>query len=167
MELPLTYKWLLWHDSNWIDLKQVQAFDSVITFWQLFNAVPPTLPHLHNLRLFRYSIHPSREDPQHAQGGKWIIQLPVTMKSYDIWMRLVLDVVGSTIPRMETITGLEVNTRRRGDRISVWTNTSVDQLELGEYLRTVTGHAVDFKEHHEIVEQKSAFLVKSLFQLKT
>ena len=165
MELPLSRNWNLWHDTNWEDLRKVSCVQSVDQFWRLFNALPKSFPHMHNVRWFRDTIHPSREDPMHATGGKWIIQFLVGQDATVVWLNLLLDIIGSTIPKENTITGMELNSRRRGSRISVWTNSSEDQLPLGQYLRKESGLSVDFKEHHDISEQKSAYVVKSLIQL--
>ena len=166
MELSLTRSWIVWHDTNWDDLKSITGVQTVCAFWQLFNALPTAFPHLNNIRWFREGIHPSREDPQHVTGGKWIIQFQPGQESTGVWLNLLLDLIGSTIPQEASVTGIEFNARRRGDRISIWTNTSLDQMELGQYLMQQTKQSVDFKEHHEIAEYKSSYVVKSLIQLK-
>lgn len=171
MEYPLTHSWSLWHDTNWEDLKELISFDSIGTFWQVFNNIPAVndLCHMTNFRLFRQGIHPSREAPEHKEGGQWTIQFWKSASVSDIWLHLVLDIIGSTIPEEHTITGLELNIRTRGHRISIWTNTSVNQNLVGEHLLQSSDDrvsAIHFKEHHTILEKKSAFSVKPLIQVK-
>lgn len=163
--MDLHRNWILWHDTNWEDLQKVSLITNVVQFWQVFNALPKELPHLHNLRLFRESIQPAREDPQHASGGKWIIQFPTGFDTSTAWLNLKLDIIGASIPMESSITGIEMNYRRRGNRISIWTNSLEQQVSLGQYIVSVAGQTANFKEHHEIAEQKSAYTTKSLIEV--
>ena len=123
------------------------------------------------MRFFLKGVHPSREDPQNANGGKWIVQFYSNTNVDKVWLNLILDLIGNKVMSRWGVSGVELNIRDRGDRISVWTNNCElnIQKELGEYLTTEGGQSVvalSFKRHEDIIKKKSAFIAKSLLKLK-
>lgn len=168
----LQHAWTLWCDKKWSDLTEVCSFDSIETFWGIFdNVAPPTsLPHMQNLRLFHKGIHPSQEDPVHVNGGKWIVQFYRNTDIDRVWLNLLMDLVGCLMDQKFEVTGVELNIRNRGHRISFWTrNRDEYQKSFGEYLARECGLSVvniSFKVHEQIQKSKSCFTAESVWQFK-
>jgi translation initiation factor 4E len=167
--LPLSKSWTLWHDKSWHDLKAIHSFDTVASFWTLFNSLssPSQIDHMQNLRIFHTSVHPSSEDPVNMNGGKWIVQFYSNTNIDTEWQNLILDLIGNTNPLSWGITGIEINIRRRGHRISIWVDNCnlKTQTACGKYLRQNCGvsiFSIHFKKHSDIKMQKGAFATSYL-----
>ncbi|KAH8916125.1 eukaryotic translation initiation factor 4E [Atractiella rhizophila] len=157
---PLYSRWTLFFDNaskadkakDWNEsLQRVIDFDSVEEFWGLYNnIVPPThMPTNSNYYLFKNGIHPSWEDDQNSNGGKWSVQLPKEKNKEGIdrfWLYTMLAAIGeifetpynppaspkpsagspsspSSPPLSFTdqVTGAIVSSRKAFYRISIWT----------------------------------------------
>ncbi|KAF2074848.1 hypothetical protein CYY_003836 [Polysphondylium violaceum] len=148
---PLQNRWSLWYDyqsgkinqENWVDsLKKVITFDSVEDFWCVFN----NLPNVSNLKqgssyhLFKEDIEPKWEHESNRKGGKWVVMVKDKSRCDNQWLQSVMACVGETFDSSEDICGIVYNSRKSGDKISVWTKTAYDEKvtkDIGSYLKKV------------------------------
>jgi hypothetical protein len=155
----LARSWSLWHDTNWTDLTCRGHVSTITDLARLSNnlAKVSELKHFVNLRIFEKGVKPSREDPVNQNGGQWIIQFFSAANIDDEFIALLFDMCGETLARFEA-TGLELNVRNRGHRLSLWTKTF--NPECGTYLTREFQKCVvsiTFKKHSDIVAQGSTY----------
>ena len=167
-DLILQRYWSLWHDIMWTDLRLVGSFGTVVEFWKLFNAIADVsnLEHKTNLRLFIKNVKPTREDETNANGGQWIVQFYRDSFIDDIFINLVLDTIGGNLEHLN-VTGIELNVRDRGHRISMWTKNY--DSTFFETLNQTCGKSVVsivYKRHKDIVDNHSTFKATSTFAFK-
>lgn len=148
---PLHARWVIWYDnpklapagSDWLEnLKNCGTFDSVESFWRVFNNIKPASqlsPHS-NYHLFREGIQPMWEDPSNVEGGKFVLTMPKkdsrTGRCDEWWLYTVLAVVGETMDLDGVqICGAVVSIRKSQDRIALWLKTCNDKdkcVQIGE-----------------------------------
>ena len=149
-EIPLYHKWVLWFDnprlapqnSSWKEnLKQCGTFETVESFWSIFNNLKPAsqLPLNSNYHLFRDGVEPMWEDPSNKEGGKFVLTIPKkdskNGKCEEWWLFTVLAVIGETMDMNgDEVCGAVVSIRKNQDRIALWLK-SADRdvcIEVGE-----------------------------------
>eukprot|EP00474_Spongospora_subterranea_P009344 CRZ09802.1 hypothetical protein [Spongospora subterranea] len=138
---PLQNQWTLWFHSmpnngtSWeSNLQQVGTFDTVEMFWRYYrNAILPScLDFKSNYLLFKHGIQPMWEDPQNANGGKWIVFMKNDRAQLDsYWENLILGLIGETVDSDgDEICGAVISRRRGADRIAVWNKCSDDKEKI-------------------------------------
>ncbi|KXS18294.1 eukaryotic translation initiation factor 4E [Gonapodya prolifera JEL478] len=157
---PLNTPWTLWYDtpgqkranaSNWQQsLKKLVTFDTVEDFWGVFNNVlkASELAPGSNYHVFRAGIQPACQDPANGKGGKWTIPAKKKPDTDNIWLNVLLAMVGESLDSPTDICGAVASVRARGDRVAVWTKTANDkdlQEQLGKQLKQVCGLAAEEK----------------------
>jgi len=136
---PLMHTWTLWFDkeptgkdkeAKWgANLKQVLDFDSVETFWRLYNNITPPdkLEDGHSYSLFKKTIRPTWEDPKNAAGGKWQLNLQRNARDKTlekVWLFAMLGCIGQIIEGdSDDICGLQLSVKGRQNqvRVALWT----------------------------------------------
>jgi len=135
-EFPLANKWTLWYNGpknpatekhQWMKrFKKITDFDSVESFWRLFNNLSPpsVLPPGSDFHLFKESIEPEWEHEGNKGGGTWTYRMHVkdTNGIDQSWFQLVLLLIGNTFNCVEHVTGVVVSIRKSNARLSVWTS---------------------------------------------
>lgn len=154
--------WTLWFDTNWLDLKNRGIFDNIQSFWQIFNNLKPIaqMENKSSIRIFETGIHPSREDIQNINGGRWILQYYSKCDIDETFKEIMMDVCGETLMKYE-IAGVELNVQEKGHRIAFWTK-NCNPL-FGDYLNKtyVDGvFSIVFKKHEEILKHTATFKKK-------
>ncbi|CDJ51635.1 eukaryotic translation initiation factor 4e, putative [Eimeria brunetti] len=139
--LPLQHRWHVWEqiqrENAAIDraadysqnTRDLAAFDTVQTFWQLWSHIPQpselmgqkrmirqdntgTSHVVDALMIFKEGIQPMWEDPLNSTGGHFEFRLspqhirPAQMDEY--WNNLVLALVGGTIEHSDLINGIRL-----------------------------------------------------------
>ncbi|CAD6907969.1 unnamed protein product [Tilletia controversa] len=105
-------------------LKFLGKYNTVEAFFKTFATLrrPSSLDRNSNYHLFKDGIKPMWEDPQNANGGKWLLTLRGTNPALldRTWMWLVLALIGEDLDDKNEITGAVCSTRPKGDRIALW-----------------------------------------------
>lgn len=151
----LQRKWVMWYDSpssskkvdpaNWhSNVKQIVAFETVEDFWSLFNNLmsPSKLQLQSNYHLFKEGVMPAWEDPQNANGGKWVIELqkPERELLNTIWLYTILAMIGEAFEDSDDICGAVISLRKARNRLCVWTKTASDsakQMRIGAEFKKI------------------------------
>lgn len=123
---PLHNQWTLWyleHDrhKSWEDMQnKITAFDTVEDFWSLYNhiRVASEIGPGNDYSLFKRNIRPMWEDETNKRGGRWLISLQRNRRHVDqLWLDIVLCLIGEAFENSDDICGAVVNIRPRGDKI--------------------------------------------------
>lgn len=166
----LRHKWALWiqvetdmrkQGGDYKDsTKSLVTFDSIESFWSVFNNVPQpsqfllgppltvtglTAP-INSLMLFREGVHPEWEDAVNRDGGHfqyhWKTSSIEPAQLDEYWNNLVLAVIGNTIEAegefadTPIIQGLRFVDKRNatgkqaGLRVEIWFSRAVDSRHL-------------------------------------
>jgi translation initiation factor 4E len=182
----LNSKWTLWVDNpklgdgsdDWKDtLKSLATFDSIETFWRVFNNVKPasTMGIGSNISIFRYGIEPAWEHCRNENGGKLVLTLSkkdnTAEKMDEFWLFTVLALLGETMDETGSqINGAVVSIRKGQHRIAVWTSgTDKDTcVAIGERWRKVLRldrGALSYQTHKAAAESGRSFHNEPLFEL--
>jgi translation initiation factor 4E len=153
--IPLNATWTIWYDnprlappgSDWKEnLKQCGSFDTVESFWRVFNNLKPAseLTINSNYSVFRYGIEPSWEDPANTEGGKFVHTIlkkdSKLGRCDESWLFTVLAIIGETMDATgNQINGAVVSIRKQQDRIGLWLkNNDRDAcVQIGERWKKV------------------------------
>jgi translation initiation factor 4E len=129
-------------NNSWSEnLKQCGSFDTVESFWRVFNNLTPAseIQQHSNYSVFRHGIEPSWEDPANRNGGKFVLTLGKKEskqgKLDEWWLFTVLAIVGETMDKTgDQVNGAVVSIRKHQDRIGLWLKSSDKQvcIEIGE-----------------------------------
>lgn len=151
----LNAKWTLWFDnprlapagSDWKDnLKQCGSFDTIESFWRIFNNLKPAseLSLNSNYSVFRYGVEPSWEDHSNRDGGKFVLTMfkkdTKSGKCDECWLFTVLAIVGETMDATgDQVNGAVVSIRKQQDRIALWLKSSDREIcvKIGERWKKV------------------------------
>lgn len=177
-ESKLQNEWVLFYDfsartsttrerSFGESLKVVAHINSVESFWAMFNAIllPSEMELGANYHFFKKGIKPLWEDPSNINGGKWVLQLkPAIVKMDSCWMHCLLGLIGEIVDMGDDVTGAVASRRSKIERISIWTRSKDEQVNLGIGKRLVEAmklieHQVEFEmsfQHHEDSMERSA-----------
>lgn len=147
------------YDKN---LRRIGDFHTAEEFWGYYCHLirPDQMPVPSDYHLFRHNIKPIWEDPENAQGGKWMVR---TKKQYSprLWEDLVLAFVGDQFP--DDVTGLVLSIREH-DILSVWTKSTKDdrtRQSIRNVMRRVLnlppGTRMEFKAHNASLKEASSF----------
>lgn len=125
---PLQNSWTLWYYDNekgktWEACQhQIATFDTVEDFWSLYNHIkrPTEIKSGNDYSLFKNNIRPMWEDDQNKNGGRWVINLQKSFRNNDLddlWLDVILCLIGEAFDYSEDICGAVVNIRPRGPKI--------------------------------------------------
>ena len=145
---PLQNQWTLWYyenekGKNWeLCQHQIASFDTVEDFWSLFNHIKlaSEIKSGNDYSLFKNGIRPMWEDDTNKNGGRWVISLGKFYRTNELdnlWLELVLCLIGDAFEYSEDICGAVVNIRPRGHKIAIWTanNNKHKILSIGKKLK--------------------------------
>lgn len=149
---PLQNLWTLWYYDNekgkpWEECQhRIATFDTAEDFWCLYNTIkqPTEIPNGNDYSLFKNDIRPMWEDEQNKNGGRWVINLQRAVRNAtldDMWLDVILCVIGEAFEFSEDICGVVINIRPRGPKIAVWTANSIQErvIKIGEKLKESLG----------------------------
>lgn len=184
-QLSLEKKWSLyyWYDSEWKDVRKMCDVRTVHDFWVLYNS----LPLLHttircNFAFFHSDILPQWEEPRNIDGGKWTwVYGPDNFSFQTDWLTLLLLLIGETLDSSSgnncRINGVVACTRNAGNRLSVWTSSSLAvaakrssetmMLDLGKDIQRNLQNQPDiqFKLHRNAIHHSSFFNTNAEYKL--
>lgn len=167
---PLNSYWTIWYDcpqrkttqQSWsLNIKKIASFNTIEDFWGTYNSIPPItkLAQASNYHIFRNDIKPEWEDPQNAEGGRWVVTLgknpnPQSSKLEEIWLNILLACIGESFEYPDQINGAVASYRTRGDRLALWTRNHVKEEEtmsVGKHFKSLFPKAekLQFFTHEE------------------
>lgn len=179
---PLTNSWTLWYvkppfdNKDWNELlTKVVDINSVEEFWGSYNNLPKVseLPLRSDYALFKTGIRPEWEDPQNANGGKFVYQFSSNSSNIDeVWLNILLSIIGGTMDLSnKEINGVFVNVRKAGTRFNIWTkmknySDNDDLKKIGSLFKSQIGNdngngneKVEFSTHNEYSRGKPKLYV--------
>ncbi|CAI5504268.1 unnamed protein product [Closterium sp. Naga37s-1] len=137
---PLEHRWTLWFDNpqqrgksggSWgSSLRVVFTFGTVEDFWCLYNNIvqPSKLMNKADMHLFKEGIQPKWEDPKCEKGGSWTIPCSRSKEYLDnMWLHLMLAMIGEQIDEGNDICGAVVSIRPNKDRVALWTKSAASE----------------------------------------
>lgn len=146
---PLEHTWYFYYNDNnnmnqntWVsNQKCVYSFSYIEDFWCLYNfiKVPTELKDGSDYLLFKNNIKPMWEDDNNINGGKWIIN-SIWRLIDDIWLNILLSLIGETLDDSDEITGVILNVRSNKYKLGIWTrnfNNTNKVIEIGLKIRKI------------------------------
>ncbi|KAK9053736.1 hypothetical protein SSX86_024810 [Deinandra increscens subsp. villosa] len=141
----LDKKWTFWFDNvskpkqgaAWgNNLRDAYTFDTVEEFWCLYDHVfkPSKLPGNADFHLFKAGIEPKWEDPQCANGGKWMVTSSRKAGLETMWLETLMALIGEQFEDADEICGVVASVRQRQDKLSLWTKNAANeaaQMSIG------------------------------------
>ncbi|XP_022121944.2 eukaryotic translation initiation factor 4E1-like [Pieris rapae] len=149
---PLEYHWNLWvftnDKENWEEnLVCAADFESVEGFWSIINHIkmPSEMKLGQDYLIFKKGIQPKWEHPANMNGGRWIINVEKNLSRLnEVWVHVLLLMIGENLPHGDIICGAVVNIRSKC-KIGLWLSDGSNQKkvkEVGEVLKD------NIKSHH-------------------
>lgn len=125
---PLQNPWTLWYYENekgktWeANQHAITSFETVEDFWSLYNHIKfaSEIKSGNDYSLFKNNIRPMWEDDANKNGGRWVISLAKYTRHNELdnlWLDVILCLIGEAFEYSEDICGAVVNIRPRGHKI--------------------------------------------------
>eukprot|EP01121_Diplochlamys_sp_Union-15-3_P011592 TRINITY_DN3376_c0_g1_i2.p1 TRINITY_DN3376_c0_g1~~TRINITY_DN3376_c0_g1_i2.p1 ORF type:complete len:182 (-),score=25.99 TRINITY_DN3376_c0_g1_i2:67-612(-) len=153
-DTPLQNKWSFWKGPTQIaedydnqSLKELCHFDTVQTFWECFNSLPPVKKLLpkYSYHLMKKGVEPLWEDPENVGGGFWTLR--ISKKNTDVaWRELVFAIIGehfaSVLTKGDDIMGITVSIRcRDNDIVQIWNKKATgNTTKIWEKTKLILNH---------------------------
>jgi translation initiation factor 4E len=142
---PLQTPWTVWCGKGWRDVHATRTVDTVESFTEMLSCMAAeTTRYTYGaqIALFRKGISPTWEDPVNANGGgKWLACADRRQEGVDLmWLNTLLAVAGEQFEESDDVVGAQLNCRKGGFRISVWTRAM--PLEAAQRLGTALKDAM-------------------------
>eukprot|EP00667_Euglena_gracilis_P013386 EG_transcript_13797 len=161
--ITLENTWTFW-TSNMRgdpDVKCISQFSCIQEFWDQFRAKPVnTLPDKTYLHVFKDGIKPLWEDPKNYPGGHFKLTARSKQQSEDMWLTVLLNMLGEQFPHSELVNGASVMSNQVGNNlVKVWLG-STDKARVQatrEFLHSILNSAdylpnVTFVPHKLVVK---------------
>lgn len=133
---PLQYKWDWLYkphiaysnqsEKDWLsDCKKIWVCDTIENFWRMFNNIPSwkNLSAGSMYAMFKKGINPSWEDENNEGGFSWILYISQRVNEAsveDIYLRIVLMLIGNMFEHSLLLNGCTFEKKARGDKIVFW-----------------------------------------------
>lgn len=179
---PLAHDWSVWYyedktthfpktqDEYQKNLRKVGTFNTVQTFWGLYNALP-NITYLRQSAVYHFhwaDAVPLREDIIHKDGGALVLRLHEESAIY-VWERLCMGLVGETINqhigKTLGLLGLSIKKRNIPQRIyqiDCWLQDTEDFPRMESYIEKHF-HEHEFLEiYFSVHKDHCAFNAKKL-----
>jgi len=130
----LNNEWTVWYNNTarkkegapsfQQQMKRVFEFDSVKTFWEMYNRIDfEHMPVGATLRIFKKNIQPTWEDPRNANGGTWhLVPKLHTANKVAVYKELVLAMIAGDLGPL--INGIVLSVKNQDTIISLWCESS-------------------------------------------
>jgi len=176
--IVLENEWAFWYDEGnkkglnqstyQNNIQQLGGFSTIQMFWRYWNNLVDVekLAEGSNFRLFKAGIKPLWEDPANKYGGKWVILCPTKKVNKDVWLDVVLAMIGEQLEWSDDLCGLvlSVRSKEKGDTINIWNRTSSDTVQINKFtenLRTLfkidESVKIEYKAHMVAIELNKNF----------
>eukprot|EP01139_Manchomonas_bermudensis_P006940 Amastigsp_a178791_103.p1 type:complete len:205 gc:universal Amastigsp_a178791_103:50-664(+) len=173
---PLQKSWTLWYDrphgkttqDTWQNnVKEVHTFNTVEAFWALWTQLTSAadIQNNANYHLFQEHIRPAWEDHANIKGGKWVVNLKDKQSFAEVWLFTILAVIGEDFDRFsDHICGCVCSSRKKGDKISLWTREASDEeavRSIGARLKSIASlkedETIGYQTHAVSLKQNRSF----------
>lgn len=151
--------WNFWTSNMRCDpeVKFVSQFNSIQVFWERFQAQPVSqLPDKTYLHVFKDNIKPLWEDPANFCGGHFKLTAKSQSQSENMWVTVLLNMLGEQFPGSELVNGASVMSNQVGNNlVKVWL-ASTDKTKVQAvrvFLRTIL-NAADYMPNVTFVPHK-------------
>eukprot|EP00300_Choanocystis_sp_HF-7_P033851 c46286_g1_i1.p2 GENE.c46286_g1_i1~~c46286_g1_i1.p2 ORF type:complete len:211 (-),score=40.36 c46286_g1_i1:45-677(-) len=181
---PLHKSWTLWYDrpqgkttqDTWQNsLKVVYTFDNVEAFWALWVQLTSAaeIQTNANYHLFQEGVRPAWEDPSNNKGGKWVVTLKDKKSFAEVWLFTILAVIGEDFDRYsDQICGCVCSSRKKGDRISLWTKEATDEaacMAIGGQFKAIANlpaeESIGYQTHAVSIKQNRSFQTSDRYKV--
>ena len=111
-------------------MEPIADIDTVEEFWAVYQHLlkPNETNSKTCYHLFQKGIKPVWEDEANKEGGRWHIWLPKGQTN-KLWEDLLLYLIGNQFSNGDSVCGVEVRTKPRGDSLSIWHKSSENEEE--------------------------------------
>jgi translation initiation factor 4E len=182
MDKPLNSTWDVYYLRNdvgadWDDrLVKVASFSTILEFWSvyLYLKLPNQLQAGCDYMIFRDGIKPEWTDPNNQNGGRWLIEIDRKQRNEqlnDKWLETLLAVIGEQLEPDEVndhghqqICGAMVQSRRRVDRVGLWTRNAEDGdliMDIGQKysskIKPQWGQRLRFQSHKSTQDRTGSY----------
>ena len=131
-DFDLNSSWDVYFSRNDIEdwdsrLTYVTSFKTIKEFWAVYNhlKLPCHLRQGWDYMIFRTGIAPNWECDANKQGGRCMLEIPKSQRNSDLnnkWLETLLALIGEQLSENpDDVTGAVVQSRKKQDRISIWT----------------------------------------------
>lgn len=143
-------------DDYAAQIKLLSRFSTIEDFWQIYSHIirPSALAPKAAIHLFRGHSRAMREDPEHQNGGSFLIRISKGLAPY-YWEQLILALIGERFPK--DVIGVIISSRKAFFNIHLWHQTATDaELRLKicksfcDYLHLPKGIRIDFTSHNSV-----------------
>jgi len=136
---PLQHCWCLYvmtsaggkrDKDTWTEQQTlVHEFATVEDFWCMYNNIrPPSEIGNSDYSLFKKGILPAWEDETCKRGGRWLCKLsPKYRPLDDMWLHLILALIGENFEDGSYICGAVVSPRVRQTKVALWISSADDK----------------------------------------
>lgn len=139
-DMKLQSAWDVYFLRNDVDdwnhrLVYVTTFDTIKGFWAVYQhmKLPSHLPQGCDYMIFRSGIVPCWENDDNINGGRWMCELDRAVRNEQLdakWLETLLAIVGEQLDDSNgQINGAVVQSRKKIDRISIWTRDCENDYE--------------------------------------
>uniref|UniRef100_A0A7S3NNN2 Uncharacterized protein n=1 Tax=Euplotes crassus TaxID=5936 RepID=A0A7S3NNN2_EUPCR len=143
-------------------MEPVAEVETVEDFWAAYQyllkpneALSKTCYHV-----FKQGIKPIWEDDSNKDGGRWHIWFPKGQTN-KLWEDLLLHLIGNQFTHGDSICGIEVRIKPRGDSLSIWHSdaSDLDQKEKvkEEFLAAIGASDAGLKVEYHKFQESIAF----------
>lgn len=111
-------------------MEPLADFNTVEEFWAIYQHIvkPDNTNSKTCYHVFQKGIKPIWEDEGNKDGGRWHVWLPKGQTN-KLWEDLLLYVIGDQSGHSDSICGVEVRTKLRGDSLSIWHKNADNEVE--------------------------------------
>jgi len=139
-DMKLQSSWDVYFLRNDVDdwkcrLVYVTTFDTIKGFWAIYQhmKLPSHLPQGCDYMVFKSGIVPCWENKDNINGGRWMCELDRAVRNDQLdakWLETLLAIIGEQLDDTNTqINGAVVQSRKKIDRISIWTRDCENDYE--------------------------------------
>lgn len=138
-------------------IKLLARFETVEDFWKIYSHIirPSQLQNFEALHLFREKTRAMREDPEHQEGGSFLIRVSKGLGPY-YWEQLALSLISEKLPK--DVLGIIISARPKFFNIFVWHKTAANpelRMEICTkfcaLLKLPVGLRIDYTAHNSVL----------------
>ena len=139
-------------------MKPIADVETVEDFWAVYQYLikPNEARWKTCYHFFQKGVKPLWEDEANIKGGRWHIWFPKGQTN-KLWEDLLFYLIGNQFTHGDSICGIEVRIKPRGDSLCIWHKDASDdeqkQKIKDEFIAAIGAEGVDLKvEYHKFTE---------------
>ncbi|OHT05608.1 Eukaryotic translation initiation factor 4E-4 [Tritrichomonas foetus] len=145
-------------DSDYAaQIKLLARFSTIEDFWRIYSHIirPSVLPAKSAIHLFRGKSRAMREDPEHINGGSFLIRISKGLAPY-YWEQLILALIGERFS--PDVIGVIISSRAKFFNLHLWHQTATDAdlrlkicKDFCDFLHLPKGIRIDYTAHNTVI----------------